>query len=69
MENKIYDIYFKLDSYSIFSIVAKNKKDAKEKAIEELMNMSKNEILERLSATLDVDPTFKIIHCEFIEKE
>lgn len=69
MGNKIYDVYFKLNSYSVFCVSAKNKKEAKEKAIGELMNMSKTEILERLLATLDVDPNFKITHCEFIENE
>ena len=63
---KTYDIYFKLDTYAVMSVCANTKKQAKEKAEQDLIVMSKDEILERLWSAISVDPQFKIIHIENI---
>lgn len=62
-----YDVNYRLKTTSTFVVEAKSKKEAKEVALKQLFEMSKNELIERFLAALDFDPTFTITSCEIAD--
>lgn len=62
-----YDINYRLKTTSTFTVEATSKHEAKELALNQLFNMSKNELIERFLAALDFDPTFTITSCEIAD--
>lgn len=64
---KGYDVYYRLKTSSCLLVAAKNKQEAKEKALEELEEMSKDEIIDRFLAALDFEPEFEITYVEHVD--
>lgn len=65
---KYYDINYRLETTSLFTVEAKDEEDAKRVALEELDCMSKNELIERFLSALDFDPTFEITNVNLAEE-
>ena len=63
---KGYEINYRLKTTSIFAVEAKNKKEAKEIALKELEQMSKEELIERFLDALEFEREFTITNCEEI---
>lgn len=69
---KCYDVCYRLKTSSCFVVTANNKQEAKEKALLELEDMPKDEIIEQFMAALDYEPEFEITSAEYaytIEEE
>lgn len=65
---KYYDINYRLETTSLFTVEAKDEEDAKRVALAELDCMSKNELIERFLSALDFDPTFEITNVNLAEE-
>lgn len=68
---KYYDVCYRLKTSSCFAVTANNEQEAKEKALQELKDTPKDEIIE-LMAALDFEPEFEITCVEYactIEEE
>ena len=64
----LYDVYYRLDTPSLITVEATNRTAAKIKAINQLNQMDKEELIERFVAALDYDPIFDIVDIEKIEE-
>lgn len=64
----VYDVNYRLRTTSVFSVIASSEAEAKRKALEELENASKNELIDRFLAALDFDPNWTITYVEEIEE-
>lgn len=63
-----YDVYYRLATSSSLLVAAHSVKEAKEKALEQLEEMSKEEIIERFLAALNFDPTFQVTFVEKVDE-
>lgn len=64
----LYDVYYRLNTPSIITVRATNRTAAKIKAINQLNEMGKEELVERFVAALDYDPIFDIVDVDKIEE-
>lgn len=63
-----YDVYYRFITPCCLLVAAHNQKEAKEEALRQINEMSRDELIDRFLAALNYDPSIQITYVDRVDK-